>query len=57
MEGENKDNELEMSACLVEKVIKKHKSHRGAADFDSACIDAIVNDVKSGPSGDDESAA
>jgi hypothetical protein len=38
-----------MSACyLVEKIIKKYKSHRGATDFDSAYIDAVVNDMKSG---------
>jgi hypothetical protein len=39
---------LEMSAYLVEKIIKTHKSHRGAADFDSAYIRTIVNDMKSG---------
>jgi hypothetical protein len=38
--GESNDDKLGMSGCLVEKVIKKHKSHRGAADFDSARIDA-----------------
>jgi hypothetical protein len=37
----------EMSAYLVEKIIKKYKSHRGATDFDSAYIDAVVNDMKS----------
>jgi hypothetical protein len=29
-----KVKELEMSAYLVEKIIKKYKSHRGATDFD-----------------------
>jgi hypothetical protein len=43
---------LEMSAYLVEKIIKTYKSHRGATDFDSAYIDAIVNDMKSENSGD-----
>ncbi len=43
---------LEMSAYLVEKMIKTYKSHRGATDFDSAYIDAIVNDMKSENSGD-----
>ena len=43
-------NKLEMSAYLVEKIIKTYKSHRGATDFDSAYIDAIVNDMKSGES-------
>ena len=39
-----------MSAYLVEKIIKRYKSHRGATDFDSAYIDAIVNHMKSGVS-------
>jgi hypothetical protein len=44
---------LEMSAVpFVEKILKKFKSHRGATYFDSAYIDAIVNDMKSGKSGD-----
>ena len=46
--NENTPVKLEMSAYLVEKVIKTYKSHRGATDFDSAYIDAIVNDMKSG---------
>jgi hypothetical protein len=41
-----------MSAYLVEKIIKKYKSHRGATDFDSAYINAIVNDMKSGKRGE-----
>jgi DNA-binding transcriptional regulator YhcF (GntR family) len=44
--GSNDDEKLEMSAYLVEKIIKRYKSHRGATDFDSAYIDAIVNDMK-----------
>jgi hypothetical protein len=44
---EEEEKKHEMSACLVEKIIKKFKSHRGATDFDSAYIDAIVNDMKS----------
>ena len=47
-QSENTPVKLEMSAYLVEKIIKKYKSHRGATDFDSAYIDAIVNDMKSG---------
>jgi hypothetical protein len=43
---ESNDNNIEMSAYLVEKIIKMYKSHRGATDFDSAYIDAIVNDMK-----------
>jgi hypothetical protein len=39
--------ESKMSAYLVEKIIKTYKSHRGATDFDSAYIDAIVNDMGS----------
>jgi hypothetical protein len=50
--NENTQVKLEMSAYLVEKIIKKYKSHRGATDFDSAYIDAIVNDMKSGKSGE-----
>jgi hypothetical protein len=34
--GESNDKKLEMSAYLVEKIIKKFKLHRGATDFDSA---------------------
>ena len=45
--GESKVK-LEMSAYLVEKIIKTYKSHRGATDFDSAYIRTIVNDMKSG---------
>jgi hypothetical protein len=41
-----------MSAYLVEKIIKKYKSHRGATGFDLAYINAIVNDMKSGKSGE-----
>jgi hypothetical protein len=48
--NENTQVKLEMSAYLVEKIIKKYKSHRGATDFDLAYIDAIVNDMKSGKS-------
>jgi DNA-binding transcriptional regulator YhcF (GntR family) len=44
--AESNDDKLEMSAYLVEKIIKRYKSHRGATDFDSAYIDAIVNDMK-----------
>jgi len=44
--AESNDEKLEMSAYLVEKIIKRYKSHRGATDFDSAYIDAIVNDMK-----------
>ena len=47
-EDENPQTKLEMSAYLVEKIIKKYKSHRGATDFDLAYIDAVVNDMKSG---------
>jgi hypothetical protein len=50
--NENTRLKLELSVYLVEKVIKKFKSQRGATDFDSAYIDAIVNDMKSGNSGD-----
>jgi hypothetical protein len=46
--AESNDEKLEMSAYLVEKIIKKYKSHRGATDFDSAYIDAVVSDMKSG---------
>jgi hypothetical protein len=46
--AKNNDEKLEMSAYLVEKIIKKYKSHGGATDFDSAYIDAVVNDMKSG---------
>jgi hypothetical protein len=46
--AESNDEKLEMSAYLVEKIIKKYKSHRGATDFNSAYIDAVVNDIKSG---------
>jgi hypothetical protein len=46
--AENKNDKHEMSAYLVEKIIKLYKSHRGATDFDSAYINAIVNDMKSG---------
>jgi hypothetical protein len=35
--AESNNEKLEMSAYLVEKIIKKYKSHRGATDFDSAC--------------------
>jgi hypothetical protein len=45
---ENPQTKVEMSAYLVEKIIKTYKSHRGATDFDAAYIDAIVNDMKSG---------
>jgi hypothetical protein len=48
--AESNDERLEMSAYLVEKIIKRYKSHRGATDFDSAYIDAIVKDMKSGVS-------
>ena len=48
----NTQKNLEMSAYLVEKIIKTYKSHRGATDFDSAYIDAIVNDMKSDKGGD-----
>jgi hypothetical protein len=51
-EKENPREKLVMSAYLVEKIIKKYKSHRGAAVNDSAYIDAIVNDMKSGKSGE-----
>jgi hypothetical protein len=51
-EKENFKEKLEMSAYLVEKIIKKYKSHRGATYFDSAYINAIVNDTKSGKSGE-----
>jgi hypothetical protein len=51
-EKENSQETLEMSAYLVEKIIKKYNSHRGATYFDSAYIDAIVNDMKSGKSGE-----
>ncbi len=44
--AESNDEKLEMSAYLVEKIIKRYKSHREATDFDSAYIDAIVNDMK-----------
>ena len=44
--AESNDEKLEMWAYLVEKIIKRYKSHRGATDFDSAYIDAIVNDMK-----------
>jgi hypothetical protein len=47
-EAESSNAKLEMSAYLVEKIIKTYKSHRGATDFDSAYIGAIVNDMKSG---------
>eukprot|EP00978_Attheya_sp_CCMP212_P015290 scaffold39415_cov52-Attheya_sp.AAC.1 len=47
-EAESSNEKLEMSAYLVEKIIKTYKSHRGATDFDSAYIGAIVNDMKSG---------
>jgi hypothetical protein len=50
--NENTRVKLEKSAYLVEKIVKKFKSHRGATYFDSAYIDAIVNDMKSGISGD-----
>jgi hypothetical protein len=46
--SESNDEKLEMSAYLVETIIKKYKSHRGATDFDSAYIDAVANDMKSG---------
>ena len=42
------NEKMEMSAYLVEKIIKTYKSHRGATDFDSAYIRAIVSDMKSG---------
>ena len=45
--GERKEK-LEVSAPLVEKIIKTRESRGGAADFDSARIRAIVNDMKSG---------
>jgi hypothetical protein len=44
---EEEEKKHEMSACLVEKITKKFKSHRGATNFDSAHTDAIVNDMKS----------
>ena len=53
--GESKNEKHEMSAYLVEKIIKTYKSHRGATDFDSAYIKAIVNDMKSEFSGDKRS--
>ena len=34
--GESNNEKLEMPAYLVEKIIKKYKSHMGATDFDSA---------------------
>jgi hypothetical protein len=51
-EKENSREKLEMTAYLVEKIIKKYKSHRGATDFDLVYIDAIVNGMKSGKSGE-----
>ena len=42
----NSNEKIEMSAYLVEKIIKKYKSHRGATDFDSAYIGAVVSDMK-----------
>ena len=49
--AESKDDKHEMLAYLVEKIIKRYnKSHRGATDFDSAYIEAIVNDIKGGVS-------
>ena len=53
--GESKNEKHEMSAYLVEKIIKTCKWHRGATDFDSAYIKAIVNDMKSEFSGDKRS--
>jgi hypothetical protein len=44
---EEEEKKYEMSAHLVEKIIKKFKSHRGAINFDLAYIDAIDNDMKS----------
>ena len=44
---ESNDEKLEMSAYLLEKIIKRYKSQRGATGFDSAYINAIVNDMKS----------
>ena len=46
--AESNDEKLEMSAYLVEKIIKKYKSHRGATDFDAAYIDGVVDGMKSG---------
>jgi hypothetical protein len=45
--AESNDEKIEMSAYPVEKIIKMYKWHRGATNnFDSAYIDAIVNDMK-----------
>jgi hypothetical protein len=46
--GESNDEKLDMPGYLVEEIIKKYKSHRGAMVFESAYIDAILNDMKSG---------
>ncbi len=45
VKGVKEEEKYEMSAYLVEKIIKNFKSHRGATDFDSAFIDAVVNGI------------
>ncbi|KAL7532560.1 hypothetical protein ACHAWF_008635 [Thalassiosira exigua] len=39
-------SEMAMSASLIEKVVKKFKTHRSAADFDAGFINSIVNSMK-----------
>jgi hypothetical protein len=40
------DKKPDMTAHLTEKIVKQHKSHRSAADFDAGFINRIVDKIR-----------
>jgi hypothetical protein len=45
-EGVDEANEPRMTASLIEKIVKEHKSHRSALDFDTDFINGAVDAMK-----------
>jgi hypothetical protein len=41
-----KETKPQMTAYLIEKIVKQYKSHRSAADFDEGFINGIVDRMR-----------
>jgi hypothetical protein len=44
--GKQEETKPQMTAYLIEKIVKQYKSHRSAADFDAGFINGIVDRMR-----------
>jgi DNA modification methylase len=44
--GKQEKTKPQMTAYLIEKIVKQYKSHRSAADFDAGFINGIVDRMR-----------